>query len=160
VRLTRLDFSRSNIHDDLHFRRCLELVAPTLEEVDLSDNKLQVWSFHTVLRCGSRLKRLLFANNRMGSQLSLPDDAECALLGRLDISQNCVPPLAAEAFVVAALARFSKLAELNLARQSSWTREYVALRDQFRHSAALFDPIDLESEDQIPLPEEDDFLQQ
>ncbi len=160
VRLARLDLSRSNIHDDLQFRRCLELVVPSLEELDLSDNKLQTGSFHTVMRAGRRLKWLSFAGNRLGSHVSFPEEeTACASLVRLDVSRNCIPPAAAEPLVSFAIAHFPRLRELCAARQSCWTREYVALRDRFRHTAALFDPIDLESEDQIAMQEEEDFLQ-
>ncbi len=155
ARLSSLDLSGCNIHDDVAFRRCLELVLPPLLHLNLCDNKLQAPSFAVIAAGGGSLRTLLLAGNRLGASLSL--EATCSMphLSLLDVSQNCIPPPTAQLFVAACLARLPSLSELCVARQSLWTRQYVALRDQFRGTAARFDPIDLESEDQIVPPDQD-----
>jgi hypothetical protein len=130
-----------------------------LELLDVSSNKLQNASLCAAASSGRMLCELNFSNNRLGSTLEL-SSANLDNLLLLNLSRNFVPPTVAIRLFDALPRLAPRLERVEFSRQTSWTREFTDLRNVIKGAEkqlpfkVQFDPIDLETEEEIAEIEE------
>ena len=129
------------------FKRIVDETRIT--SLDLSDNKISGNEALVFFETSNRIIQLNLSNNRLGTdfarKITLRPHQGRLVFENLNFSRNFLPPIEAE-MLLKYFQDCPTLQLLNLSRQSSRTREYTVLRDEWQSNRFQLDPVGIETE--------------